>query len=206
MGLHRNDVIRRLTQSAAGIALALVVATAAAGPALADCDGPVPSFRDHAAEAKRIVIGDVIDVDRGAPWTDDQGRSSRFTLRVRYVIRGPAERVMSLRDRAFLPCSDHIIIARKGDRVALALDAKGFQPPITFDTVAWIRGTPPEFAGIEQTTVREAFRLVGRELPETSTAPTPVNRQPSPGVLAALLAAAVTGTILWRLRTSLALP
>jgi hypothetical protein len=189
---------QRLVTLAAATTLALGLAALGATPVAADCDGPVPSFRAYAGSADRIVIGDVIAVDPTAPWTDDQGRSSRFTLRVRYVLRGHADAVMTLRDLAFLPCADHIIIAREGDRIALALGATGFEPKITFDTVAWIRGTPPNFFdSIERITVAEVFSLVGKTAPDTSTTALP--DEPSPiGGIAVLLAGFVGGVIGWR--------
>jgi hypothetical protein len=49
---------------------------------------------------------------------------------------------MELRDLAFLPCADHVLVVHRGDRIALALGASGFRPRITFDMAAWIKGTP----------------------------------------------------------------
>lgn len=183
----------------AAATLALGFAAVGAPPVVADCDGSVPSFRVHAASADRIVIGDVISVDPTSPWTDDRGRSSRFTLQVRYVVRGPADAVMTLRDRAFLPCADHVILAGTGDRIALALGATGFEPPIRFDTVAWIGGTATDFAGIERMTVAEVFLLVGQTPPETATAAPSTDGTPPPiGFVAAVLAGLVGGAIAWR--------
>lgn len=188
---------QRLVTLTAATTLALGLAAVGATPVVADCDGPVPSFRDYAGSADRIVIGDVTAVDPTAPWTDDQGRSSRFTLRVRYVLRGQADAVMTLRDLAFLPCADHIIIAREGDRIALALGATGFE--MTFDTVAWIRGTPPDFFdSIERITVAEVFSLVGTTAPDTAIAVLPDEPSSPIGGIAVLLAGFVGGVIGWR--------
>jgi hypothetical protein len=196
-----RSAARRLIVLAVASSLAVALTATTAGRALADCDGPVPSFRDHAESAKRIVIGDVVAVDPSAPWTDDWGRSSRFTLRVRYALRGQAESVMALTDLAFLPCADHIIIAREGDRIAVALDATGFTPPISFTTVAWISGTPPDFAGIERITVSEAFALVGLDPPDTSTAREGSN-DPFPwSALAAAIAGISAALAAWRRRS-----
>ena len=74
--------------------------------------------------------------------TDSDGRSSRFTLEVQHVLRGPREPSLTLRDLEYLGCADHIITARPGDQIALALDAIGFSPPMRFDTVAWVDGQP----------------------------------------------------------------
>ncbi|MFI5101329.1 MAG: hypothetical protein ACHQE5_12585, partial [Actinomycetes bacterium] len=73
--------------------------------------------------ARRIVIGDVVAIASGglkSPGTD--GRSSRFTLRVRYVLRGTAPRVMEIRDVIVGDCTGDALVARMGNRVALALD------------------------------------------------------------------------------------
>ena len=194
--------IRWLGPIVAATLLAAGLAVAGATPAFAACDGPVLSFHDYATSAARSVIGDVIAVDPGAPWTDEQGRSSRFTLRVRYVLRGQADAVLTLRDLAFQPCTDHIIIARKGDRIALALGASGFSPKTTFDTVAWIRGTPPDFAGIERITVAEALALVGLTPGDTSTASPPTEPIAPLGDVAFLLAGLAGWVVAWRWRFS----
>ncbi len=105
---------------------------------------------------------------------------------------------MTLRDLAFLPCPDHIIMARQGDRIALALGATVGSNPTTFDTVAWIRGTPPDFAGIERITVAEAFSLVGKTPPDTATAAPPPGSTLPIGGMAVLLAGLMGGVIAWR--------
>lgn len=142
----------------------------------AECDGPIPSFRDATSTAKRIVIGDVIAVAPGGlvePGAD--GRSSRFFLQVRYVLRGQAPSVMEIRDLPTQPCAPGLIAA-EGDRLALAFDAIDFTPPIKVNTVAWIRGMAPDWIGIEMITVPEAFALVGLNPPDTSAEPEPVDR------------------------------
>jgi hypothetical protein len=187
---------RTLAPLAAAVTLAIGLAVASAPDVLAECDGPVPSFREHAASADRVVIGDVTRVDLRSRWRNDQGGSSRFTLRVRYALRGPFERTMELRDLAYLPCSDHNLIVRKGDRIALALGASGFRPRIDFDTAAWIRGTPYPFS--ERITVAEAFALLGLRPPDSSTeVVTPKAATPWTG-FAAILAGLVVGAAVYR--------
>jgi hypothetical protein len=176
------------------LTLAPILAAMAAGPVAADCDGFVPPFREHATAARRIVIGDVIAVDPSAPWRDDQGRSSRFTLRVRYVLRGQADSVISLRDLPFLPCADHVIEARKGDRIALALNASGFTPRITFNTAAWIKGTPPD-GGYERISVRDTFVLLDMKPPDTSIAAAGIEDPFPLAGLTVLLAGVATAVI-----------
>lgn len=76
-----------LARLIAGLALSLAGLGLTASPVAAACDGPFPSFRDAVGSAERIVIGDVIAAD-----PDDPGLASRFTLLVRYVLRGDAPR------------------------------------------------------------------------------------------------------------------
>lgn len=137
-----------------------------AGPASADCDGVMASFREYAHKARLVVIGDVIATDPDARWTDDEGRSSRFTFRVRHVVKGPTGTLLELRDRPYLDCADHIITVKKGDRIAIAIDAR-IPGPLTVDIAAWIRGTAHIF-GAETLTEREVVRLMFAA-PDTST-------------------------------------
>jgi hypothetical protein len=195
--------MRHLLRRSRGVAplavattLAIGLAVASAPDVSAECDGPVPSFRDHATSADRVVIGDVIAVDMTSRWRDDHGGSSRFTLRVRYVLRGPFEGTMKLRDLAYLPCADHILVARKGDRIALALGASAFTPRIDFDTAAWIRGTPYPFS--ERITVSDAFSLFGQRPPDTSTELSPTDGGQTWTGFAALLAGLVAGALVYR--------
>jgi hypothetical protein len=175
-------------------------------PVIASCDGPIPSFRQFAATSPRILIGRVTAVDSTAQWRDDEGRSSRFTLDVEYVVRGESSIVIDVRDAAFLPCADHIIIARVGDRIALAFDVPGLMGDETVSTIpAWISGTPMPWGGAETITVREVFSLVGKAVPPaTSTEAARPARESAPtwpplGVLAACLTAV---WLEWRRRGS----
>ena len=133
--------------------------------ALAECDGSMISFRENATLARRVVIGRVTSVDATAPWRDENGASSRFTLRVHHAIRGPFENSMTLRDLAYLNCSDHILQVRKGDRIALALGIPERGGRI--NTAAWIDGTPFPFG--ERISVRETFALFDLTPPDTAT-------------------------------------
>jgi hypothetical protein len=187
----------------ATLAVAALAATTAR-PVIASCDGPVPSFRQFAATSPRILIGRVTAVDSTAEWRDDEGRSSRFTLNVEYVVRGESSPVIDVRDAAFLPCADHIIIARVGDQIALAFDVPGLMGDESVSTIpAWINGTPMPWGGAETISVREVFSLVGKAVPPaTSTeaarsAPKSAPMWPAIGVLAACL---IAGLLEWRRR------
>ena len=164
-----HHFISRITRTSVALAIAVTVYATGAVPAVAECDGPVPSFRKALASAQRIVVGDVIDVRRGGllePRAD--GRSSRFTFRVRYVLRGEAPVLMDIRDLEMQPCAG-MVIARAGDRIAIAFDAVDFTPPIGVNAVAWIRGRAPteEYELITQT---EVFELLGLDAPDTALA------------------------------------
>jgi len=149
---------------------------AGAAPVAAECDGPIPSFRAVAATAKRVVIGEVVAVHPSELTAEGaDGRSSRFTLRVTDVPRGRAPKMMDIDDLPTQPCAGHVV-ARAGDRLAIAFDAIDFEPPVRVNTAAWIRGVPPgsEFdllSAFETTTRAEVYGLLGLEPPDTSAAP-----------------------------------
>lgn len=167
--------------------------------AAAECDGPVPSFRDALATAKRVVIGDVIAVRDGGlvEAAASDGWSSRFTLRVRYTPVGAAQQTMDIRDLPTQPCAG-VIQAREGDRIALAFDATDFSPPIQVNTVAWIRGTPWDFIGVETISVAEVFRLLDLTPPDTATLPEEPPQELPVGLLVALATGALAGSLVWR--------
>jgi hypothetical protein len=189
---------RRIARLSVASAIALASLAIGGTPAVAECDGPVPSFRKALATAQRIVIGDVVDVRPGGllePRAD--GRSSRFTLRVRYVPRGEAPVLMDIRDLEMQPCAG-TVTARAGDRIAIAFDAVDFTPPIAVNAVAWIRGTPPteEYEAIKQT---EVFELLGLDAPDTALATSDPPASPPPLSPLPLVVAGFVGLVFgWR--------
>jgi hypothetical protein len=165
---------RRSVRVGAAAVVALALGLVVAAPIAAECDGPIPSFREVAQTARTIVIGDVTAVHEGG-LTDgaDGGRWSRFTLRVRHVVRGSAPSSMQIRDLPTQPCAPGLI-ARRGDRVAIAFDGQAFTPAMTVNTAAWIRGEPPyseptSFSHFESATTAAVFRLAGVAPPATDT-------------------------------------
>jgi hypothetical protein len=137
-----------------------------------------------------VIVGDVTGITPSELWDSSvDGRSSRFTLQVRYVLRGEALPVMSIVDLPTQPCAA-VVVARVGDRIAIAFDALDFEPPIRVNTVAWIRGTPA-FEGVETITLAETFSLMGLAAPDTSTSPSPKSSQPHTGTIALALASIV---------------
>ena len=133
----------RISRFAAAVMFTAALFGSQPGLVTADCDGPIPSFRDALSTAKRIVIGDVVAVHGGGQVEPGPGgRSTRFTLRVRFVPRGSALAEMVIRDLPTQPCAP-IVEARIGDRIALALEATDYSPPTQVNSVAWIEGVPP---------------------------------------------------------------
>lgn len=183
------------------LAAAIALGALAVGPlqVAAECDGPVPSFRDALATAKRVVIGDVTAVRDGGlvEAAASDGSSSRFTLRVRYTPVGEAHQTMEISDLPTQPCAG-VIQAREGDRVALAFDATDFSPPIQVNTVAWIRGVPWDFIGVETITLAEVFRLLDLAPPDTATHPEERTQQLPVGLLVAVATGALAGSLAWR--------
>lgn len=188
----------RLSRVVVAAVLAMALPALAVAPVAAECDGPFPSFRVEVAAAKRIVIGDVAAVTSGGLWGPGiDGRSSRFTLRVRHVLRGVAPSVLEIRDLPTGDCTGSVLVARTGDRIALALDATdyAFPPPFRINMAAWIRGVPP--AGFQTVTLAEVSSFVGLRPPNTATAPvvkeSPVSR--TDGRIPLLGAAFVAGLL-----------
>jgi len=153
------------------LVLGLLAGSLLANPssALGECDGPFASFRNAAPSARRIVIGDVVATLPGPPVEND-GRTSRFTLEGWSVLDGDQPITIDVRDLLSQPCAGYIV-ARPGDRIAIAFDGHDFVPLTVVNAVAWI-GPAPEFLGIESTDVPAIYALLGRVPP--TVAPWPV--------------------------------
>jgi hypothetical protein len=158
----------------------------------AECDGPVPSFREALATADRVVIGDVVAVHDGGLMeaSTSDGWSSRFTLLTRSTPVGAPRKTVEIDDLPTQPCAAGVQ-ARKGDRIAIAFDATAFEPPIQVNTVAWIRGTAPDYVGVERITTAEVYRLLGLTPPETAT----LTDRPSGDIPIGLFVALVAGAL-----------
>jgi hypothetical protein len=173
--LHRrlSDRVIRIIALPALIGAWLMAGTAQVA---AECDGPIPSFRGVAATATRVVIGEVVEVHPSELTAEGaDGRSSRFTLRVIEVPRGRAPRTMEIVDVVTQPCAG-VVIARLGDRLAIAFGALDFEPPMRVNTAAWLRGVPPfteidALSAFESTTREEVYALLGIQPPDTAVAP-----------------------------------
>ena len=181
-------------------------------PVLADCDGPFPAFRQLVKSAKTIVIGDVVAVSRGGAWDAvDGGVSSRFTLKIAFLLRGSSDATIEVDDLPTTQCAS-VVGARLGDRIALAVDGSAFDRPSGVNMVAWIDAVPPPGFGpgsISQAdtfSVNEVFALIGQEMPSPRDPESPpVGAEPSqslilPGLLAATLVGAIAFAALVRRR------
>lgn len=176
-----------------GIAMAALAGSAT--PAAAECDGPVPSFREALSTAERVVIGDVITTHgAGLAEGGPDGLSSRFTLRVLYAPIGRAPAVMEIHDLPTQPCAT-VVAARIGDRIAIALGAVDFTPPVQVNSVAWIRGTPLNFPGVEVTSTFEIFSLLGLSPPDTAGASNPDSDRIGKGLVVSLVSGILGGMI-----------
>ena len=184
--------------------LGLLAGSLLANPsnALGECDGPFASFRNAAPSARRIVIGDVIASLPGPPEND--GRTSRFTLQGWSVFDGDQPITIDVRDLLSQPCAGYIM-ARPGDRIAIAFDGHDFVPLMVVNAVAWI-GPAPEFLGIESTDIPAIYALLGRVPPAVLPGSVPATDPDGPprtialplialAVLALMLA---IGIVAWR--------
>ena len=189
-----RPVVRRLLTFLM-VAGAVVLAPSAA---LGECDGPFPSFEQAAKSARRIVIGQVIATLPGAEAMED-GRSSQFVLRGWSVLEDDRPVEIDVRDVKTQPCSGYIV-ARAGDRIAIAFEGHDFAPAQVVNAVAWLQGDPPPFDGIEFTTIGAIYARLGRVPPS----PAPAAAGPSfdrPIVVVLVLAAtSVLGVVVLQRR------
>ena len=186
-----RPVVRRL------LALLVVAAGVVLAPpiALGECDGPFPSFEHAAPSARRIVIGQVIATLPGAEAFED-GRTSQFVLRGWSVLENDRAVEIDVRDVLSQPCSGYIV-ARPGDRIAIAFEGHDFAPAMVVNAVAWLQGEPPPFDGIEVTTIGAIYARLGRVPP----VPAPAAGGPSidwPIVLLVLAAASALVVVVLR--------
>ena len=188
------------------VILAVLVASLLVAPsvALGECDGPFPSFEHAAPNARRIVIGQVIATLPGAEALED-GRTSQFVLRGWSVLEDDRTVEIDVRDLQSQPCAGYIV-ARPGDRIAIAFEGRDFVPAQIVNAVAWLQGDPPPFAGIESTTIAAIYARLGR-VPPVLEAPGAAAPAAGPTiewpilVLLLLAAATAPGVFVLRRRT-----
>ena len=163
--------------------------------AAAECDGPLPPFRDALPTADRVIIGEVVATRTGGMVVRDaDGRgSSRFTVRVELTPRGASDRVIEIKDLPTQPCAS-FAYAHLGDRIAIGFGATAFTPQVDVNVIAWLDGRPMDYIGVETTTVAAIYRRLGLEVPDTSTAQRESPAQPS-WIVPLLLAAGSLGGV-----------
>ncbi len=88
------------------------------------------------------------------------------------------------------------ITAQAGSRIALAMDAVAFDPPLKVNTFAIIDGAKPLLEGVEQLTLAEVLTIVP-PLP-SAAAPTPGSDMLSAVVTFAMIVLVVGGLVAWR--------
>lgn len=164
-----SSISRRARLSIAST-VAMLLLAAAVAPVGAEIEYAPASFRAVLSTARQIVIGDVVAVQGGGqvdPSVD--GRSSRFTLQIRYVLRGAAPTVMEIWN---LPSQrrDAVVSARQGDRIALALDGTDSAAAFRANAVAWVKGEPSG-SDFETVDVGEVFAIAGRDPADSSIYP-----------------------------------
>jgi hypothetical protein len=173
----------------AGASIAIIGVLHLAGAAGADCSGPPPGFAETIASAQQIVIGDIVGVHSGND--DGMGRSMSFTLLVSDVVRGPDVERLEIENVATGGCPGNIVAA-VGDRIALALNATAFDPPVPANGVAWIAGRPPD--GFETVTIEGVYNLAGVPVRVPDAAPSePIQPPPwfGPAIWGFVVAAVV---------------
>ena len=157
--------MRALRRILTAASIAAVGAFGLAGAVAAECDGPPPPFAETVASSRQVFIGDVVAVRPGSLAVD--GRSNRFTLQVTDAVKGGPTGPLEIDEVMTQEC-DGQIVARIGDRIAVALKATAFHPPVAANGVAWIEGDPPE--NFEKTTINEVYRLAGVPIPDSTVA------------------------------------
>lgn len=150
-------------------ALLYFVLVLAPPPAIAECDGPFPSFRNAAPSARQIIIGQVVAAaDDRADRTD--GRTSNFLLRGWSVLEDSRPIEVQIQEVPTQPCAG-VIVARPGDEIAIAFGGRDFQPPQVVNAVAWLSGAAPQLIGIETVTLVEVYALVGTRCTDKPAGP-----------------------------------
>jgi hypothetical protein len=170
---------------------------ASAPPTTAECDGPYASFREAAPTAQRIVYGDVVAV-RPVEWGVGDGLTSRFTVRGWSLLGGVRPDTVDVDDLPSTSCSGHLI-ARLGDRVAIAFAGRAFTTRVEVNAIAWLEGRLPDRIGLETITEPELLELVGVQLPVVGDPADPEGPPFGWFAIALLVGLAATSAVVFRL-------
>jgi hypothetical protein len=180
--------MRALGRFVTAASIAIVGAFGFAGVVAAECDGPPPPFDETVLSSRQVFIGDVVAVKPGSLAVD--GRSNGFTMHVTHAVKGGPTGPLEINEVMTQDC-DGQIVARLGDRIAVALKATAFHPPVAANGVAWIEGDPPE--NFEKTTINEVYRLAGVPIPDSTVALDTAPERPPPWL----------GAVMWGLAVGL---
>lgn len=166
-------------------------------PTHAACASAAPSFSHAVRAADRVVIGTVQDAQ-----TADY--SSAFILRIEATLRGEPAVFIQVRNLVANPICGTVVIARNGDRIAIAFNGFDFRPPTRLNAVAYISGEPP-WEGVEVLTEDQIRELVQTSnIPDTALRPLTTSPRAAVGWL--LVAAALCVVIVDASRSSSARP
>jgi hypothetical protein len=196
------DVFRRAPIYVAISVLVLGLAWLAAPlPVLAECTimDEWPAFRDGAATASRIVVG---EVDQSYSY-DSADNAVEFHVAVTDVLRGPMTGGLDFRggtqtEPPPTECPrDSILRVRVGDILAIAFDGAS-DSPTSVRAVAWVKGRPHRFLmrGAEVLSLREA-RAVAAMPPTDTVSISPTSRSPHLPILP-LVVGAIAGWFIFR--------
>lgn len=147
------------------IGAAVVVAVALGWPAsaAAACSSAWVTFTEVAPSADRVVIGTVTD----AVPADDY--APVFNVAVEEVLRGPAEAVIEVNQAVNNPQCLTAVLARNGDRIALATGGRAFESD-DVASIAYLAGVPHR-PDIEVMSRADVYAAAGVRLPDTAIAP-----------------------------------
>jgi hypothetical protein len=161
-----------------------------ARPATAACSSAVPSFMQVARTAEQVVIGTVSD---GEPTGPNQ-YASVFRVTVERVLGGPRQTVIEARDLVTNPACGTLVLARDGDRIALAIGGTAFGYAKRVSAIAYVAGVPHR-PDIESMTLAEVYAAVG--VPDTAVSRVP----PQDGKAGWLVVAAAAAATVLALRS-----
>lgn len=145
------------------IAAAVLITLGWSASADAACSSAWVTFTEVAPSAERVVIGTVTD----AIPPDDY--ASAFSVSVEEVLRGPDAPQIELREAINNPACGTVVLARNGDRIALAMGGSALESD-DVTAIAYLEGVPHR-PDIEVMTRAEAYAAAGVELPDTAIEP-----------------------------------
>ncbi len=120
-----------------------------------------PSFTRAVEDADRIIIGTVTDAASA-------DYAPVFVLEIQVTLRGEPAASTMVTNLVSNPVCGTLVLARNGDRIAIAFNGQDFSPPATVNAVAYLAGTPPA-SDIEILTEDAIRHLVDGGVPDTAT-------------------------------------